>query len=197
MIGSNDLRVSSAGFAFDHETVKAVLSSVTMADSGSAGDIDTSDNWLDGWSGDWYGWWLMMDGTGAYEAVGEGVWDACARIEVRENMTGYLTLWDEDGNSDTLIAGIEPGFANSDDTPRGVMSCEGGRFLSDSLESGDWIVEPSALSDEQLIEFRGGKNTWTKLVHFCTASCCAHEEPSGTIWTRASSPPTMQTGICR
>lgn len=155
VLGTNYLRVSSAGLAFDHETVKAVLGSVTMADSGSTGDIDTSDSWLDDWSGDWYGWWLMMDGTGAYEAVGEGVWDACARIEVRENMTGYLTLWDEDGSSDTLIAGIELGFANPDDTLYGVMSCEGGQFLSATLESGDWIVNPSEISVEQLIEFSG------------------------------------------
>lgn len=155
VIETNYLRVSSAGFAFDHETVKAVLGSVKMADSGSADNSDTGESWLDYWGGDWYGWWLMMDGTGAYEAIGEGVWDACARIEINEDMTGYLSIWDEDGSSSTLVAGIDLGFANPNDTSYGAMSCEGGRFLSATLESGDWVVDPSALAVEQLIEFRG------------------------------------------
>lgn len=124
VIGTNYLRVSSVGLAFDHETVKAVLGSVTMADSSSTGDIDTSNNWLDGWSGDWYGWWLMMDGAGAYEAVGEG-----------------------------------------------------GQLLSDMPESGDWIVDPSEISVEHLIEFSG-----ESVDEAGTFSYRVVLRPWGTVW---------------
>ncbi len=50
-------------------------------DTEVSGGFDGSLEWLDYWTGDWYGWWAMTDPTGEYADFGEGVWDACAYIE--------------------------------------------------------------------------------------------------------------------
>lgn len=124
------------------------------ADDSGAGD-STGMAWLDYWVGDWFGWWYMTDGTGAYAEYSDTVWDACARIEAYETMQGLMELWDSDGSSDNLIAAIDLGFANPDDTDYGVMSCEGGQFLSMMLESGDWFVDPSQLAYDNIFDFSG------------------------------------------
>lgn len=87
--------------------------------------------------------------------MGEGVLDICATIEAYEDMTGYMEIWDEDGDINDLIAAIILGFANPDDTEYGVMSCEGGQFLDDMLESGEWVIDPDSLAYENIFDFRG------------------------------------------
>lgn len=187
IIGSNYLRVSSAGFAFDNDIAAAVLGSVTMADGSSASvsgvdsvnsEINPGDDWLDYWSGDWYGWWIMTDGTGEYAKFGDCIWDACARIEVDKTvMTGYMTLWDDEGSTENLIAGIELGFANPDDSEFGVMFCNGGQFLSDTLEPDAWYVNPDQINYENIFDFRGEYED-----EYGTFSYRVLLRPWGTVW---------------
>lgn len=47
------------------------------------------------WNGDWYGWWIIESGTGDYALSEGGWWDACARIDLGEDGSGTLTLWDD------------------------------------------------------------------------------------------------------
>lgn len=193
VLGSNNLRVSSAGMAFDHETVVSVLSSVVMADGSGAtsseenqtttettpGDLyGLSADWLDYWDGDWYGWWLLTDGTGTYANIGQGIWDACAHISANEEtMNGYMEIWDSDGNAYDIISYVELGFANPDDTKFGVMSCEGGYFFAQVLESGDWVVNPDTLAYENIFDFRG-----TCEDEYGTFSYRVLLRPWGTVW---------------
>lgn len=189
VLGSYYLRVSSAGFAFDNDIAVAVLGSVVMADGSGAdnsgvsgtgtgaGNGEAEVDWLNYWVGDWYGWWYMTDGTGEYEEIGSDIWDACASIEVYEDMTGCMYLWDDEGSSENLIAAIDLGFANPDDTEFGVMSCEGGQFLSDMLESGDWYVDPSQLAYDNIFDFTGEYED-----EYGTFSYRVLLRPWGTIW---------------
>ena len=177
VIGDNYLLVSSAGFAFDDDITKSVLGSVIMADgTGSTTGasiltgVDRTDtevgggyhgslDWLDYWTGDWYGWWMMTDGTGLYaqwnDGTGEGVYDACARIEAYENMTGYMELWDNSGSDCDPVASIDVCFANPDDTEFGVMGCIGGKFIGVALEEGAWYINPDEFIYENIIDFEG------------------------------------------
>lgn len=166
VIGENYLLVSSAGLAFDDDITKAVLGSVVMENDGSAAGpvssvapVDTvSTDWLSYWEGDWYGWWLIEDGTGLYaqwnDDTGAGVYDVCARIEVDEKtMTGSMVLWDNSGSDRDPVANIDVCFANPDDTELGVMGCNGGKFIGAALEEGDWYIDPDEFIYENVIEF--------------------------------------------
>ncbi len=176
VIGDNYLLVSSAGLEFDDGIVKAVLCSVVMAGSSGGADsvdmtgVDRTDtevgggyhgsiDWLHYWTGDWYGWWMVSDGTGLYaewnDGTGGGVWDACARIEAYESMTGYMELWDSSGSDADPVAGIDVCFANPDDTEFGVMGCNGGQFIGDTLEEGAWYIDPDEFIYENIIDFEG------------------------------------------
>ena len=171
IMGSYYVKVSSAGFAFDHEIAKAVLGSVVMADgSGATGGSTGSDiatevggikyngslDWLNYWNGNWYGWWLLKDGTGVYADLGDGtgaaMWDACAIIEAYEDTAGYMEVWDTD---DTVVAMLDLNFANPDDTEYGVMCCGGGQFLGQEVEKDAWYVNPDELAYENIFDFRG------------------------------------------
>lgn len=48
------------------------------------------------WQGDWYGWWTTSDGKGIYEdlTTNKICFDAYASIDVYEDGTGTLYLWD-------------------------------------------------------------------------------------------------------
>ncbi len=137
--------------------------------------------WLRYWTGEWYGWWYLTDGTGTYaeynDGAGEGIWDACARIEAYEDMTGYMELWDSDGSCGDLIAGIDLSFANPDDTQFGVMGCRGGQFLGDTLEDGAWYVNPDELAYENIFDFCGEYED-----EYGTFSYRVLLRPWGTVW---------------
>ena len=47
------------------------------------------------WSGDWYGWWVIRNGGGQFEDWVDSWWDACATIEVYDDSTGFIFLWDD------------------------------------------------------------------------------------------------------
>lgn len=183
IIGNNYLKVASGGFAFDNEIAQAILGSVVMTDGGESGTADgseTSDTpddsvisgepevggeedlipeWMKYWTGDWYGWWLLTDGTGLYAdedgSAGVGIWDACARIEAYEDTTGTMELWDSEGNCNELIAILNLSFANPDDSQYGVMCCRGGQFFNAEVEDDAWYVNPDELSYENIFDFRG------------------------------------------
>ena len=192
IMGSYYVKVSSAGFAFDHETAQAILGSVVMADGsgatgGATGGLETevggvkyegSLDWLNYWNGDWYGWWLLMDGTGTYADLGDGegqaIWDACAIIEAYEDTTGYMEVWDTD---DTVIAMLDLNFANPDDTEYGVMCCGGGDFLGQEVEKDAWYVDPENLAYENIFDFRGEVED-----EYGTYSYRVLLRPWGTVW---------------
>ena len=190
IIGANYLRVTGVGLAFDHETSIAVLGSIVMA-GGEAGTPDTSETggaadgeggpipeWLSWWEGDWYGWWIMLDGTGAYEAASDGWWDTCAVIEVYEDLSGYMELWDVDGSRDELLIGAAAlEFTEEGAGEHGTMYSVAGQFMDDYPEEAEWVVDPGTLVVDNIItiqgQYEGDEGSYTYKVYL---------RPWGTLW---------------
>ena len=112
----------------------------------------------DFWSGDWYGWWMIDDGSDEYESY-DGIWfDAFACIEVNED-EGSFIMWDEDTSKDLYVSSVSVSF-HPGTTDAGCMMSESGQFLSEDLNvlHADWISDPGA-SDvseyEHMIEIDG------------------------------------------
>lgn len=60
-------------------------------------------------TGDWYGWWIICDGTGEWKEYKDNFWDACALIELYEEdpNAGYFLFWDEDSEADECVSSVD------------------------------------------------------------------------------------------
>ncbi|MBQ2697405.1 MAG: hypothetical protein IJF59_01915, partial [Clostridia bacterium] len=158
--------------------VQAILASVAPSDgSGSGGSsapagevVPTADySW---WDDDWYGWWALRNGTGIYQQPSDMglVWDAYAEIDVYNDNTGRVTIWDTGPSKDeamilaydiTFEAGISDlGRLVSrrvDFFPYGKWT---GGMAADTMSEREvgWTVDPadSTVSHfEKMIEIKG------------------------------------------
>lgn len=191
IIGNNYLRVDSAGLAFDDPIAVAVLGSIVMAQAETPDvtdepepepkpDVDEpSDNeWLTWWQGDWYGWWIMTDATGDYEIVNEQWWDTCAVIETYDDLTGYIELWDVDGNrNDFLIGAVDLSFTEDGEGEHGTMYSVSGQFMDALPTQGEWVVDPGTLAVDNIFmiegRYEGAEGSYTYKVYL---------RPWGTVW---------------
>ena len=120
---------------------------------------DHSSIYWEYWAGDWYGWWMIDDGSGEYESY-DGIWfDAFASIEVYEDDSGLFLMWDEDTRRDSYVSLVSVSF-HPGTTDAGSMTSESGQFLSDetNVAHADWISDPGAsdVSDyDHMIEIDG------------------------------------------
>ncbi len=111
------------------------------------------------WDGDWFGWYIFESCDGDYEIL-EGNWyDMCATITVKDDDTGDIVLWDEDGSADDAVGVVEVSFGPGT-TAAGCMKSESGSFLTDeeNVAHADWLVDPgaSSVSDyDHMIEIDG------------------------------------------
>ena len=105
------------------------------------GKTETGSGDYDWWEGDWYGWWVVADGGGQYldENYVDMAWDACAYIEVYSDDTGYIEIWDQDGD-DVAWADVKFISGGSD---KGCMMSESGSFYNHELALGEWIIDPT------------------------------------------------------
>ena len=136
----------------DHLTidVAALVAGETTAPTGKA-DAETapaaekSDDptELSYWAGDYYGWWVI-DSVWEGEDFEEGDWwDCCATIELDEDGTGTMILWDEDMPKDDPLA--ELGITVTVDANGVARFCsEEGWFLDDEMEHSDWLFYSDA-----------------------------------------------------
>lgn len=108
------------------------------------------------WNGDWYGWWYMSDGTGAYAGQAMEIIDLAARIELGEDARGTILLWDlEHPYVDPLgevVLRVDPEFGADG---IGIGMSGQGTFLGQPVLSGDWLVDPSTAAFENLLEIYG------------------------------------------
>ena len=96
------------------------------------------------WNGDWYGWWIIESGTGDYALSEGGWWDACARIDLGEDGSGTLTLWDDSCEAGEYIAQASV-QAEADLTTSGRLVSTGGSFLNCPLTGADaWYIDAAA-----------------------------------------------------
>ena len=94
---------------------------------------------IQAWSGDYYGYWVIDSvWANVSDWVEEGsYWDACATLELNEDGTGNLTIWDKDFAKDDPLA--QMGITASEIAGVGRFVCEDGTFLGLPLAHADWL----------------------------------------------------------
>lgn len=168
---------------------------------GSSGDTaaaptGSGDALLDWWNGEWYGWWQMSACYGYYEEMDmEGQWwDVCGVIDIGEDYTGTVTLWDVDYTKDDPMALAEVSLNEAGTSEYGTVMSEGGWFTDVALEHADWIVDPGLTDYENLIwidgNYENGEDAST------TRSICVRGEPIGMTWMSPRVRNCIPTGIC-
>lgn len=101
------------------------------------------DPMLNFWEGDWYGWWVIWSGDGYYADMEDDGWEAFAHIDVNEDYTGTVTLWDTDTTRDDPLAVVEVSF-RSGISEYGTIISESGWFINDEVEHADWNCDVGA-----------------------------------------------------
>lgn len=125
-------------------------------------DVDTTDTTasqgdalLDWWNGEWYGWWTMYGCYGSYEGMDGMAWDVCGTIDIGEDYTGTVTLWDEDYTKAEPMASTDVSLSEAGTGEYGTVTSEGGYFTDIPLEHADWIVDPGLSEVEDLLWITG------------------------------------------
>lgn len=102
-------------------------------------------NKYDWWAGDWYGWWIVRTATGAYETLTDSGWDAYATIEVNEDDTGRIVIWDVDCSKEDPLSVCDVVF-QSGLSEYGCMVSESGYFDNMEIAHADWMCDPDVSS---------------------------------------------------
>ena len=111
----------------------------------------TGDPLLDWWNGQWYGWWTLTGGTGAYEEMNNNWWDVSGIIEIGSDYMGTVTLWDEDYSRSNPMVDAAVSLNSAGTGEHGTMMSEGGWFTDIRLEHADWIVDPGLSEFDAMI----------------------------------------------
>lgn len=129
------------------------LSTEQFGGSGSGSTMlnKTGDPLLDWWNGQWYGWWTLTGGTGAYEKMNNNWWDVSGIIEIGSDYMGTVTLWDEDYSRSNPMVDAAVSLNSAGTGEHGTMMSEGGWFTDIRLEHADWIVDPGLSEFDAMI----------------------------------------------
>jgi len=167
------------------EEVQEILNSIVYTPQGEAQSVsEEGDGGLvfesnddgkasyDWWEDEWYGWWAIKNGTGVYKDASDKnlVWDTFAEIDVYNDNTGRVTIWDTGTTRDEplIIAydvTYEPGYSDlgclSSERvvvfPSGAWNCGMAADTMDERIWG-WTVDPadSTVSHfENMLEITG------------------------------------------
>ncbi len=115
---------------------------------------------IDALSGDWYGWWKMVNTSGDWARMDGYWWDCCAEAE-EDGAETRLLLWDEDLPKETLLAvlRIESG-------KDGELRCTGGEFLSAVMEEDGCEIELRQDGGEKFLTITGHYDATVKIGSF-------------------------------
>lgn len=108
------------------------------------------------WNGDWYGWWYISEGTGAYAGEQMKIRDVAARIQLDHTARGPIRIWDMEHPYDKPlgegILRVDPavGMENV-----GIAMSGQGTFMGQPVLSGDWLIDPSTAAYDNLLEIYG------------------------------------------
>lgn len=98
---------------------------------------------LNFWEGDWYGWWVVWSGDGTYDSLEDSAWDAYAHIDVNDDYTGTVTLWEVDSSREDPIAVVDVSFRTGI-SEYGCMVSESGWFMDCEVSHADWNLDVGA-----------------------------------------------------
>ena len=133
------------------------------------------------WSGDWYGWWTVLEGEGDMYLMEGAGWDVCARIEVTEDVA-KLHIWDERSGAEQNVWFVDAAINEGADE-RGILEATGGTFREAELAPGDLGCDPTATpyaAFEDLICITGVYTDPENSANTCTY--CIFLRPWGAEW---------------
>lgn len=138
---------------------------------------ETGDELLDWWNGGWYGWWTMTSCTGGYEEMEGQWWDVCGLIDLDEDYTGTLTLWDEDYSWANPTAWVKVTLNKEGTGPHGTLMSEEGWFTDRPVEHADWIIDPGLVQYENMFHIEADYENGDDTYHYQMFL-----RPWGTYW---------------
>ena len=99
-------------------------------------------------SGDWYGWWLVMDPKGEIE-MEDGDWfDCCATIRYTEPGVATMILWDEMTTKEEPLANVVLDISET-----GKAYSRTGEFLSTPVASNEWYISKDLANYDNMLCF--------------------------------------------
>ena len=114
-------------------------------------EIGADTNDLDYWEGDYYGWWVydnVIEGDPNYTGMW---WDCCMSLEIWDDGTGFITIWDEDYGKDSPIAALDVSVSMYDGVLRVVS--ENGWFMGCEVRHADWLFYSDSTGYEDTLGF--------------------------------------------
>ena len=112
-------------------------------------DVASSDGSQSGaiswWEGEWYGYWKVIGSTGEYADWEGGVWDCYAVIEVNDDATAMMYVWDDEIDMASAELFIEELGGVG---PMGSATSEGGEAFRIPLIHADWVIMPTTAEYE-------------------------------------------------
>ena len=130
------------------------------------------------WNGDYYGFWAIDTVWDTQKDwVLEGAyWDCCATVEIDEDGTGILTIWDEDYAKEEPLAELGISVTESDGVAR--FCGEDGYFMGAPLEHADWLWYSDDTAYENMFMIDGMYEDDTEDFWYCIFL-----RPWGTDWS--------------
>ena len=142
-------------YLYDDDTVTIEMNGMKMVFSETDPD-DPADDFADYWDGDWYGWWMIDNGTGDYAELSGSWWDICAEIDMEENGAGTMVFWDEDFTQTEPLGTVNVQISKGDSSaPHGYLSSGGGLFECGEIGKDDWAVSPDENDYADCLVFTG------------------------------------------
>lgn len=122
------------------------------------------------WNGDWYGWWIMTNTTGAFTELEGNWWDCMAQIRLSDSGKCTMVMWDVDYTKKDPAANITFRISPELGTgPMGGAVSENGYFLAMDVEQGMLAMDPAIYGVENFIGLEGDyadeEGTFTFLVY--------------------------------
>ena len=132
------------------------------------------------WEGDWYGWWSVLDGSGEMYLMEQAAWDVCGRIQLNDDGTCSLQIWDTHQGAGQFTWFVEGHFEDGSDD-RGVLVSDSGTFRGAELSG--ITVDPTAMPYGAYADLMYIAGTYTdpeNSDNSCTY--CIVLRPWGTRW---------------
>lgn len=104
------------------------------------------------WNGDWYGYWTVQNASGQWESYDGRSLDCFAHIDMSQENTGEIKLWDEQSSSAEPLGAVRLKLTPSS-ALYGTASSESGFFFSADIEEGEWTIEPDKEKLENVLSF--------------------------------------------
>ncbi len=146
--------------ADEHKTVIHAIAKTPESGQSDAPEKSAETDALDALTGDWYGWWKMVNTEGDWARMDGYWWDCCAEAE-EDGAELRLLLWDEDLPKETLLGTLRIGTGKD-----GQLRCSGGDFLDAVMEEDGCEIKFEQDGGEKFLTITGHYDAVEKIGSF-------------------------------